>query len=286
MQVMDNIITPQVFTKTLVVEQGADLNVSLNWLINKLQISTITIGNPTIINTKGNHRITTNDKVVIRETNCYPVLDGNYQATVITASSFSVPINTTELAVTPIANQYEREVTYTDPYYGFVGIPKDISAYTWTAKVANNYTNSAGVSGVLGSVTNGSNQVLLNIPNKILDISVGDSVTVTGSGITNSIVRSVVSSADKNYGVLETVASATATVSNAKITRTAGTLATFVINTINDYGEITLALSASATNNIPTEGDRSYLWDLFGTSTGGSKIKLVRGNLSINPSVT
>lgn len=283
---MDNTITPQVFTKTLVVEQGADLNVSFNWLINKLQISTIGIGNPTIINTKGNHRLVTNDKIVIRETNCYPILDGNYQVTVISPNSFSVPVNTTELAVTPTVYQYEREVTYTDPYYGFVGTPKDISGYTWTAKLANNYTSSAGVSGVLGSVTNGSNQVLLNIPNKILDISVGDTVTIAGSGITNSIVKSVVSSADKNYGVLETVASATTTTSNAKITRTAGTLANFVISTITAYGEITLALSASATNSIPTEGDRSYLWDLFGISSTGSKIKLVRGTLKINPSVT
>jgi hypothetical protein len=267
------------------VEQGADLSVSLNWLINKIQISTIVVGNPTVINTKGNHHLISNDKVVIRETNCYPLLDGNYQVTVISANSFSVAVTTSEVAVTSAAYQYEREATYTEPYYGFVGIPKDISGYTWTAKIANNYTNSAGVSGILGSVTTGSNQILLNIPNKILDISVGDTVTIAGSGITNSIVRSIVSSADKNYGVLETVASATSTVSSAKITRTAGIIASFVITTIAAYGEITLALSASATNNIPTEGDRSYLWDLFGTSNTGSKIKLVKGLIKVNPSV-
>lgn len=278
-------IKTDVFERTLIVEQGTDLSVSFNWLLYKFKILSITPGNPVVITTSGNHRLTTNDKVVIRETNCYPVLDGNYVATVISLNSFSVPVSISEVNITPSNLQYEREKDWSDPYYGLLGIPKDIADYTWSAKVANNYTSSAGVSGILGSVTSGSNQVLLNIPNKNLDISAGDTVTIASSGITNSVVRSVIASADKLSGVLETTASATTTVTNAKITRTAGTLATFTINTINAYGEISMSLSASATNALPTEGDRSYYWDLFGTTTGGSKIKLIRGILKVNPSV-
>lgn len=274
-----------IFTKNLILEQGADFSIKFNWLVGKIQIQSIVIGSPIIINTSVPHRLTTNDRVIVRETACYPDINENYQVTVIDTTSFSITGGITEVSVTPDENRGEKESSWTDPYYGFIGIPKNLTGYSWSAKVSNNYSNSAGVSGILGSVVAGSNQVLLNITTNTIKIEVGDFVTITGSGITNSPVKSIISSPNGLNAVIETMSSATTTVTNAKIIKTAGTIAQFLVESVENYGEIILSLAASATANFPIEGDRKYFWDLFGTTLEGSKMKLIKGILEINPSV-
>ena len=274
-----------VFTKDIEIEQGADFNLELNWLIAKVQIKTITVGSPIVIETVTAHRLATGDKIIIRESNTYPNIQGNYTVTVIDNFSFSVTGSVTE--VNPTLQYVEKEDTWLDPYYGFIGVPKNITNYSWSAKVANNYNNSAGINGVLGSVATGTNQVLLNISTNNININIepGDFVTVAGSGITNATVRSVISNPTGTNAVLEVSSSATTTVTNAKISRIAGIIAQFVITANNDYGSIKLNLPASSTNLFPIEGDRKFYWDLFGTTVGGEKTKLVKGKVQINPSV-
>ena len=274
-----------VTTKTITVEQGADFSTKLNWLTRKIPIGSITKGSPTVINTGISHRLSNGDKIILRETTTYPSINNNYQVTVMSPSTFSITQSTSEISITESQNSLEKETNWTDPYYGFVGIPKNLTGYSWSAKISNNYSNSGGIEGVVGSVAAGRNQVLLNTTSNNLDIAVGDLITVVGSGITNQPVKSIAKTPYRLSAVLEFFVTATSTVTNTKVSRSSGTMAQFLVETVDDYGEIVISLPASTTLQIPTEGDRKYFWDLFGTTLQGSKVKLIKGILEINPSV-
>ena len=275
-----------VTTKTITVEQGADFSTKLNWLIRKIPITSITSGSPTVINTGIPHRLSNGDKIVLRETTTYPNINNNYQVTVISPSSFSVAQATSEVSITENRDSREKETNWTGSYYGFVGIPNNLTGYSsWSAKISNNYSNSRGIEGVVGSVALGSNQVLLNTADGNINIEVGDLITVAGSGITAQRVRSVAKTPFRLNAVLEFFVTATSTVANARVSKTSGPIAQFLIETVGDYGEIVISLPASTTSQIPIEGDRKYFWDLFGTTTEGNKVKLIKGVLEINPSV-
>jgi hypothetical protein len=274
-----------VTTKTITVEQGADFSTKLNWLLRKIPISGITSGSPTVISTGIPHRLSNGDKIILRETTTYPGINNNYQVTVISPNTFSITQSTSEVSITESRDSLEKETNWPEPYYGFIGIPNNLTGYSWSAKVSNNYSNSGGIEGVVGSVALGSNQVLLNTTSNNLDIEVGDLITVVGSGITNQPVKSIAKTPYRLNAVLEFFVTATSTVANTKVSRTSGTIAQFLIETTDDYGEIVISLPASTTSQIPIEGDRKYFWDLFGTTTEGSKIKLIKGTLEINPSV-
>jgi hypothetical protein len=274
-----------VTTKTIVIEQGADFSTKLNWLIRKIPITTITIGSPGIISTGTPHRLSNGDKIILRETNTYPGINSNYQVTVISPDTFSIEQGINEVDITDQRDSLEKEPNWIAPYYGFVGVPNNLTGYSWSAKISNSYSNSGGIEGVIGSVVVGNNQVLLNATSNNLNIEVGDLVTVSGSGITSQPVKSIAKTPHRLNAVLEFFVTATHTVTNAKVLITPGNIAQFLIETIGDYGEIVLSLPASTTSLIPIEGDRKYFWDLFGTTMSGSKVKLIKGILEINPSV-
>ena len=274
-----------VTTKTITVEQGADFSTKLNWLIRKIPIESITSGSPTVISTGVPHRLSNGDKIILRETTTYPSINNNYQVTVISPNTFSITQSTSEISITESHDSLEKETNWTDPYYGFVGIPNNLTGYSWSAKISNNYSNSGGIEGVVGSVAAGRNQVLLNTTGNDLDIAVGDLITVAGSGITNQPVKSIAKTPYRSSAVLEFFVTATSTVTNMRVSRSSGTIAQFLVETVADYGEIVISLPASTTLQIPIEGDRKYFWDLFGTTLQGSKVKLIKGILEINPSV-
>ena len=274
-----------VTTKTITVEQGADFSTKLNWLTRKIPIGSITKGSPTVISTGIPHRLSNGDKIILRETTTYPSINNNYQVTVISPNTFSITQSTSEISITESHDSLEKETNWTDPYYGFVGIPNNLTGYSWSAKISNNYSNSGGIEGVVGSVAAGRNQVLLNTTGNDLDIAVGDLITVAGSGITNQPVKSIAKTPYRSSAVLEFFVTATSTVTNMRVSRSSGTIAQFLVETVDDYGEIVISLPASTTSQIPIEGDRKYFWDLFGTTLQGSKVKLIKGTLEINPSV-
>lgn len=62
--------------------------------ISGLTITSNTLANPTVVTTE-RHHLATGDTVVISGSNSSPVIDGTYTVTVISATTFSIPVNVT-----------------------------------------------------------------------------------------------------------------------------------------------------------------------------------------------
>lgn len=75
--------------------QASSVDNSLDGLLSVIPITNISIANPTVVTTSVPHGLVSGDKVVIAGSNSTPSINGQQTATVLTATTFTVPVNVT-----------------------------------------------------------------------------------------------------------------------------------------------------------------------------------------------
>src|ERR1051325_7278473 len=86
-------VNPAVPTNDLTIGKGEDVVVPF---VLGVRILTVAVGNPTVITTDGEHGFTTGDRVYpVGVVGVSPSLSGGCRCTVISPTSFSIPVNVT-----------------------------------------------------------------------------------------------------------------------------------------------------------------------------------------------
>lgn len=100
---------------------------------NALDITDISVSDPTIITTASAHELITGDVVYIYNSDSTPVIDGQYEVTVLSSTTFSIPIEVTVLGTAGVMTQIPQILIsngVTSQVYGFRGVTEETEITT------------------------------------------------------------------------------------------------------------------------------------------------------------
>lgn len=241
-----------VFSDEITIYAGADFQ--NDYFIEDLSvaISTITSGTTTTITTLTPHGLTTGGYVNLRGINGTATLNASHQATVLTATTFTVAINTTGTA----------------PTGGTANRPINVTGWTFASQLRDSLHSKPGYPGIVGSINAGSREVLIHGE---FTLQEGDEISITGSGVTNSEILEIdrypsEAGSTVNRAVLVLANAATVTVSRAKVTRNTKVIATMtvaIMNSLTGWFRLSLPQATTDTLAIPQSGtDEVYHFDI------------------------
>lgn len=134
--------------------QGNSHDYTLSTTQRTVAISNISVANPTVVTTVGNHNLTTGDLILVSGSDSTPTINGSRAVTVVTATTFTVPVNVTVQGTTGsyvLANSTEgavgyQQVTALSGFTGFVGKLRDSADDTTYADLITfaNVTSAPG----------------------------------------------------------------------------------------------------------------------------------------------
>lgn len=139
---------------------------TLYWLQRTVAITGISLANPAVITTAEEHGLRTGDWINLFETNCYPDAEGGYQATRLSATTFSVPLN----------------VDLKAGNAGMVGVPVNLFGYVFTGEIDGGI-ETARTTTAKASTKQGSRHVQLRAesPSALDEFEAGELITVEGA---------------------------------------------------------------------------------------------------------
>ena len=160
-----------------------------------LKITNISVSNPTVVTTSVNHGFTTGEMISITGSNSVPSIDGLQTVTVLSANTFSIPVNILTAGSLGQTHSYASNLTIA------AGVdPRDVLD-TLIAKIAtdpgrtsqpgadpgSDYTQYESIDGTFTIVSMTSTSPTILTTASANGLTTGRSITITGSNSTPSI---------------------------------------------------------------------------------------------------